>query len=444
MKPWKDFLQKQEKFLGKQTIEKWLSSLKIVKYDSCNLYLEAKDSFQVLWFEEHIRPLINEEFINNNGRSIKVHLSLENDKFNNNQILKKQKQKFVFQITEETIDPYKTFSSFFASDQNMMPYKLLNEITSDNQPNDLPTFNPIFIYGNSGNGKTHLLMAAAHAFKSQGKKTFYVRAETFTSQVVQSIRFGEIEKFRKEYRNIDVLIIDDIHILANKNATQEEFFHTFNALHTSSKQIILSANISTQQLKGIEQRLISRFEWGISLEVKKMDTSNLYKFIKNRASFMGLDLSEEQVNFFISSFNKKINKIQQAIEALTLHCHINSIKNVSLEQIKTILKDLILIEKTQPICCEQIVKAVFSYYGIKKEDILGKSHAREYSLPRQIAIYLLREKLHWPFKKIGQYFSRDHSTIISSVKLIEEALKSKEKRIYISIKEIIHSFDNSI
>lgn len=218
MQAWDQFLEVQEKELGKDTISRWLRPIMIEKFDACNLYLKAENSFQVLWFEEHIRPKLKDKFLNNNGRPIKVHLKQINNR------APKKKNFFrpnkALEIKQNFLDPLLTWDTFLPNSGNFVPSKLLLELSNSTE-NTQKDFNPIFIHGETGVGKTHLLTAYAHSLKKKGINVFFVRAESFTEHVVNAIRLGMMQEFRKAYRNIDVLIIDDIHIFSKKAATQE-------------------------------------------------------------------------------------------------------------------------------------------------------------------------------------------------------------------------------
>jgi chromosomal replication initiator protein len=259
MQAWDDFLNAEEHRLGKEVAAKWLRSLRVIRFDACNLYLEAKDPFQIRWFEEHVRPGIQTRLQNNNSHPIKVHLKAASTEPSEKKPPKKKWEPSLLKITSDPLDSFATFEHFAADGNNQIPYQLLYNLEQG-------SFNPIFLHGPTGSGKTHLLMAMAAKTK---QKVLFVNAETFTEHVVQAIRLGWMQEFRNAYRKVDLLIIDDIHLFAKRTATQEEFFHTFNALNLEKKQIVLSSALPPHLLQGIEERLISRFEWGITLCLEK-------------------------------------------------------------------------------------------------------------------------------------------------------------------------------
>jgi chromosomal replication initiator protein len=390
MEAWNRFLSEIEKELGVDAVRNWIP--KLVRFDAANVFLEAKDSFQASWFEEHVRPRLK-GLVNNNQRPIKVHLGVEKKG------TAKKEESRPFILAPDPMDGEMGLEHFVPAESNLVVYKLLKE---------LPPFNPIYIYGPKGSGKTHLLMGTGLELQKKGKRVFFVRAETFTEHVVQAIRLGQMREFRRIYRDIDVLIIDDIHIFSKKNATQEEFFHTFNTLHTMGRLILLSANVAPGQLTEVEPRLVSRFEWGIALGMGKSD---IRAILEKKAALWKMNLAPELLNFVVEKFRS--NPVM-ALKAI----HLRGITTIPVAE--RMLADLLEKEEEHALTFEKIVKAVTSHYGVTPEDLLGKSQMREVALPRQVAMYLCRERLKMPYQKIGELFGRDHSTVMSSVKGIEE------------------------
>ncbi|MGK5593823.1 MAG: chromosomal replication initiator protein DnaA [Parachlamydiaceae bacterium] len=435
MKAWEEFLKRLENDFGVETIRKWLRSLKIQRYDACNLYLEAKDTFQALWFEEHIRPKVVASFFNNNNKRIKVHLkigsALADKKKERTAKPKNMKEELTFTFHDP--DPLLTFDNFIVSEANILPYRLLNDSPD--------SFNPVYLYGKSGSGKTHLLMALANKLRSKGLKVNYVRAETFTEHVVSAIRAGEMALFRQAYRNLDAFIIDDVHLFAKKNATQEEFFHTFNTLHMAGKQIYLAANCAPSELNSIEPRLVSRFEWGIVLPLVLASEHELPLLLKKKAESLHYPLHPKVAHFLIDSFKSSPKSVIRALEALILRSHINEEKSLTFKPMtvplaKNYLSDLLLAESQSQLTPEKIIKLCAEHYGIRSEDILGKAQKKECAQPRQVAMYFCRHHLKYPFTKIGELFSRDHSTVMTSVKLIQKSLDARDSLVEPAISAI--------
>lgn len=428
MQAWEEFLLRQEQELGRETVKKWLRTLKILRFDACNLFLEAKDSFQALWFEEHIRSKVVTSLVNNNHKKIRVHLSIGNrpqpvkspSKVEGTQKIPLAAK---FQLNFDLPDPLCTFENYVVLESNQIPIRLLKENLTD--------FNPIYLYGGMGAGKTHLLKAVALDQESKGKKVIYARAETFTDHVVSAIRSGEMGLFRQTYRNTDILILDDVHILSRKGATQEELFHTFNTLHLMGKQILLGSNCSPVELKEIEPRLVSRFEWGIVLPLETAKDQDLLSLLKQKAKALDYPLPPKVAEYLMESFQSSPKSVIRALEALILRSHVQQdlhiqYRPMTIQLAKHYLSDLLLAEKQNTITPEKIIQFCSDHYGIRPEDILGKAQTRDCAQPRQIAMFLCREQLKIPFKKIGEIFGRDHSTVMSSVRLVQKSIENHE------------------
>lgn len=426
MLAWESFIESQEKIFGKATTDHWLRSIKVATFDSCNLYLIAKDTFHITWFEEHIRPKLK-DFKNNNHRPIKVHIKVEKDS-EENKIDKTEK----FTLQDNDLNPSFTFGQFVVADENKIPYTLLKEEAF----RDVPSFNPIFIYGAAGSGKTHLLSAFTHKLKEQGKKVFFVSAKTFTKHVVDAIRLGYMQDFRKTYRNVDALIVDDIDFLANKSATQEEFFHTFNTLHTEGKILLLSARSAPLYLKDIEPRLISRFEWGIELNLENLKKENVEELLEKASAHANLLLDQETKRFLFTQFSNDLNGLKKAIDAITLRSHISNESNLNLPIVKRLINDLIQIAENKKLSEIELIEIVSSYFQLSKDDLLGKAQGKAFSFPRQIAMFLLKDYLNLSYSQIGKIFLRDHSTVISSIKKINKELQEKKDIVIKSVLEI--------
>ena len=415
MLAWDSFLTQLEQQLGPQVVNQWVKSLRVIGFDAANLYLEAENTFQINWFEEHIRPRLNKNFVNNNLRPIAVHLQIASEKKDDTSSLAVRSN--AYEIKPDPLEAEFTFEHFFSSQHNLIPYELLKELDSPSLA--LGTFNPLFIYGPEQSGKTHLLMAAAHTLQHK-KKVFFVRAETFTEHVVQAIRLGTMQNFRQTYRDIDVLIVDDVHIFAKKNATQEEFFHTFNTLHTSGKQIILSAHSAPSLLTDIEPRLISRFEWGLSASLEPSPQKK--EILERKAQLWSLNLHPATFDFLLKEIPTQAIKALQALALRADHVHIDPVLA------RKYLKDFLSREEELLLKPEHIIQQIATHFGIKPEDLLSKSQTREFALPRQIAMYACREKLKMPYQAIGELFDRDHSTVMSSVKQVQKGILEEKKQ----------------
>ena len=437
MQAWEQFLLYLEENLGKKTVNKWLRTLNVVHFDACNLYLEAKDSIHILWFEEHVRAQAILRLCNNNHHPIKVHLTTPSDdqpkiKTRGKRLAPPQdkttKNEPRLSISSDPIDPLTTFNAFITSEENLYPLQFLSTFK-------LGAFNPLYLFGEKSSGKTHLLMALSHKLQDQGLNVHFAHTQTFTEHFIAAIRLSKMEPFRRAYREVDVLILDDVHMLAQRGATQEELFHTFNALHSLGKQIILASYLPPAKLKDIEPRLISRFEWGIVLGIKPLPKSQRKELLKQRGAERSFPLSDEVIDFLLESFSTTATLLI-ACDALALRAEDKNIGIVEVESAQVLLNDLIVKQKEKKISPDSIISCVAYYYDLQKRDLLGKAQTKECSLPRQVAMFFCRHELKMPFKQIGKLFSRDHSTVMSGIKQIQNKLENREKEMCTSVKEV--------
>jgi chromosomal replication initiator protein len=402
MRAWEEFLQGQVKDLGSEAIDKWAKPMKVVHFDAGNLYLEAQDSFQLSWFEEHLRSPIKSQFRNNNQRPIKVHVSLANAPSPKD----KKIWKPVLNLAPDGLDPGCSFESYFPGNTNQISFSLFKDALEKS------SYNPIYLHGPEGTGKSHLLMASAFYLTSLKKQCFYVKAGTLTSHIVAAMRTGAMQKLRDLYRQHDVLLVDDIHQLAHRSATQEELFHTFNTLHMAGKQIILAGSRLPSLLEGIEPRLTSRFEWGLVLPFQPLSPLERKEFLRQKIQQKQSPLSEATEAFLLQQL-PDVKLLQRALETL----HHRKDKNDQ-AWIAPLLEEM----KRKALTPGKIVQVTAEIFEIRADDILGRSQNQECSLPRQVAMYLCRSLLKMPFLKIAEIFSRDHSTVMTSVKNIEKKI----------------------
>ena len=438
MQAWEEFLKRLEKDLGLKTSNKWLRTLKVVDFDACNLYLEASNALHILWFEEHVRKEALATLRNNNNHPIKVHLTSSSG-----DALKKKQRKVLksshfqeiskpFSIISDPLDPRATFETFIQAKENEYPLKFLSKIASGQQ---LATFNPLYLCGGKSVGKSHLLMALCRSLREAGLKVHFAHTQTFTEHYISAIRLSKMEHFRSSYREVDVLILDDIHVLARRSATQEELFHTFNALHSFGKQIVLSSHISPSGLTEIEPRLISRFEWGLTLEIKSLKHEHRETLIKRRSTEANFPLSEDVAPFLVQTF-PSTQSLLIAFDALLMRAEDKKISSVDVAQTQILLQDLIAAIASKEMTPKHIISYVAEHFDVEKSDLLGKAQTKEFSLPRQVAMYFCRYELKMPFKQIGRVFSRDHSTVMSSIRYIQKRLDIQDKEMCTSISEV--------
>ncbi|RZS91229.1 chromosomal replication initiator protein DnaA [Motilibacter rhizosphaerae] len=298
-------------------------------------------------------------------------------------------------------------------------------------------YNPLFVYGGSGLGKTHLLHAIGHYAQSlyPGVRVRYVSSEEFTNDFINSIRDGRSETFRKRYRDIDVLLVDDIQFLENKEGTQEEFFHTFNTLHNQNKQIVLSSDRPPQQLVTLEDRLRNRFQWGLTTDVQPPDLETRIAILRKKAAQDGLDAPPEVLEYIASRISTNIRELEGALIRVTAFASLNR-QGVDLGLAEIVLKDLIPDDTGPEITASTIMGQTASYFGISIDDLCGSSRSRGLVQARQIAMYLCRELTDLSLPKIGQQFGgRDHTTVMHADRKIRTQLPEK-RALYNQVTEL--------
>ncbi|MHB2023251.1 MAG: chromosomal replication initiator protein DnaA [Mycobacteriales bacterium] len=298
-------------------------------------------------------------------------------------------------------------------------------------------YNPLFIYGDSGLGKTHLLHAIGH-YTTQiypGARVRYVSSEEFTNDFINSIRDGRADGFRRRYRDVDVLLVDDIQFLENKEQTQEEFFHTFNTLHNATKQIVISSDRPPKQLVTLEDRLRNRFEWGLITDIQPPELETRIAILRKKAAQEGLSAPPEVLEFIASKIQSNIRELEGALIRVTAFASLNR-QPVALGLAEVVLKDLIPDRVGPEITAATIMGATAQYFGISLEDLCGSSRSRVLVSARQIAMYLCRELTDLSLPKIGQTFGgRDHTTVIHADRKIRK-LMAERRAVYNQVTEL--------
>jgi chromosomal replication initiator protein len=283
------------------------------------------------------------------------------------------------------------------------------------------TYNPLFIYGGVGLGKTHLLHAIGHEILRRWPRTRvrYVSSEVYMNDFVEAIRREEMQEFRDRYRNqVDVLLIDDIQFFANKDGTQQEFFHTFNALYGANKQIVFSSDRFPEEIPKLEERLRSRFQWGLIADIKAPQIETRVAILEKKAEFQGLSLPQDVALYIAGRIRSNVRQLEGALIRLAAFARLNSVP-VTLPMAKEVLKDF-LPDAERAISAEDIIKLVSAHYNVKVTDIKGERRHKAVSQPRQVAMYLTRRYTNLSFPEIGKHFGgRDHSTVMSAVRKVE-------------------------
>lgn len=318
-----------------------------------------------------------------------------------------------------------TFSTFIVGSNNELAAAASQAVAKS--PGK--SYNPLFLYGGVGLGKTHLMQAVGNEFLKSGvgpKRVLYVTTEKFTNEFIQAVRDNRGEKFKNTYRNVDILLIDDIQFLAGKEQTQEEFFHTFNALHQSNKQIVLSSDRLPKDIPAIEERLVSRFEWGMIADVQPPDFETRLAILRFKAKERGYEVDPDVLEYIAKTVETNIRELEGSLNRLMVFCQLNNTKP-SLDKVKDALANIIFTPKKKAVSAKKIMEIVADFYNVLVEDLTKQSRKKEYVVPRQVAMYIIRKELETSLPMIGEIFGgRDHTTVIHAVEKIQRVTKEKE------------------
>ncbi len=330
-----------------------------------------------------------------------------------------------------TLNPKYTMESFVRGKSNDFAYATAKAVVS----NPGFVYNPLFIYGLSGLGKTHLMQAIAHEILNNdpSKKVLYITSEKFMNEMIAMIENGtnqEKEKFRLKYRSIDVLLIDDIQFIAGKKATMEEIFHTFNDLKEANKQIVLSSDKPPKELKNLEERLVTRFEGGMTADIQKPDFETRVAILNHKMKGESISLPRYVLEFIANNISENIRELEGALLRVIAYFQFKAIDpmNADKDEVMQIARDALKLEERKDlvITIDQIMSEVTSYYDLEKNDLTSKSRQSSITLPRQIAMYLARNLTNLSLVSIGQSFDRDHTTVMHAIDKIESKLKNDD------------------
>jgi chromosomal replication initiator protein len=323
------------------------------------------------------------------------------------------------------LNPRYTFSSFVIGKGNELARAAASAVAA----NPGTTYNPLFIYGGAGLGKTHLLQAIGHeiAINQSKKKILYLTCEKFTNDFVHSVASGKAHSFKDIYRSVDILLVDDIQFLAGKDGTQEEFFHTFNALHQNNKQIVLSSDRPPKSIPALENRLLTRFEWGMIADISQPDLETRLAILQTKIAAKNYALDRAILNYLATNISSNIRELEGALNRIIAYHQLNNVQP-NLESVKKILVGLTTNLQKKSLTPKDILLSVASFYDVKVEDILGKCREKKMVGPRQIIMFLLREEIKCSYPTIGQELGgRDHTTAMHAVDKIKNDYDNDEK-----------------
>jgi len=388
-------------------------------HDKITLSLEnilSKNNLQVIYRVINKGNLANVGINNNNLSGAKT-TAVDNYNHNNTNIFKAQ--------NHLGLNPHYNFKSFVVGPGNELAQAAAKAAAE--KPGEI--YNPLFIYGGVGLGKTHLVQAVGHYIleKNPKKKILYLNSEKFTNDFVSAIKTGQTDKFKEIYRNVDVLLIDDIQFMSGKEQTQEEFFHTFNALHQNNKQIIISSDRPPKAIQYIESRLTSRFEWGMIADISAPDLETRMAILQLKLQEKKYSLLPEVIHYLAENIQENIRELEGALNRIMAFHQLNN-SVPSLDSVKALLSGISANPKKAGLTSKKIIRVVSEFYDISLESLLGSSRKKELVRPRQVAMFLLRHEIKASFPNIGQDLGgRDHTTAMHACGKIAELMDSDEK-----------------
>jgi chromosomal replication initiator protein len=442
---WKECLSLIKENVPFITYNTWFLPIKPFELENSTLKIYVPNNFFIEWIEEHYNTLINKTVSHVLGGEGRLAYVIYEEK----EIAEEQKKETpnkngslsavqIFKRDYETyLNPRYTFENFIKGEGNQLARAAAMAI--GDSPGQT-SFNPLFIYGGVGLGKTHLIHAIGNKIleKDPSKRVIYISSDAFTVEFVEAIQSNTLNEFSGFYKNMDALIIDDIQFLVGKEKTQDLFFQIFNTLHQSGKQVILSSDKPPKDLKGLNERLISRFSWGLSADIQPPDFETRVAILKNKSEVYGINLSREIVEYIAQNISSNIRELEGCLIKLLANSSLNS-KEIDFELVKKTVRE-VSTNKQVNISVELITKIVCEFFGVEENKLREKNRKKEVVLARQIAMYLSKQMTKLSLKTIGLHFGgRDHSTVIHSQTTIEQlALKDPQ------IKEAIDTLKNKI
>jgi len=438
---WSKACKQIQDILNRDTYERWIAVIEPVSIDNNNLILNVDNDFLKEWISDNYKDFIMNALIASGAPSdIQISFFVKtNDSFVDtpsenrvNDITKVKKPVFKHKIP--TLNKNFTFDNFVTGPSNSFAHATaLGVCQSPGR-----AYNPLFIYGQTGLGKTHLMQAIGHkVLETPGMSVRYVTTETLLNEYVDALKDGSIVKFRNKYRRTDVLLIDDIQFLGKRERLQEEFFHTFNTLYDSHKQIIMTSDRPTRDMQGIvEPRLVSRFEWGLVTEIESPDFETRLAILRYKQSLINISIPDYLLTFIAENIKSNVRALEGALNRAISFIKINTQLNLTIDNLRILLKDQLNNEIQKDLSFNEIQKMVAEFYDIKFSDMSSKVRTRSLAAPRQVAMFLCRKLTRASLPEIAKAFEKTHATILHGCKTIQDRTQV-EPDLLNAIREIV-------
>lgn len=453
---WNIILDSFSKKYSEEVMNLWFNRLELVYLDDRSAFLVIDDAGFIDLLNKRYAGQIEQVFNDTLGFDVNVKIfdkntfSLDKEKNNITSDMKEaepeqepvKEDEFYFDPPKQpevidNPDSAYTFDNFIVGSSNKFAYAASVAVAKHPYANEN---NPLFIYGASGLGKTHLMKAIANAVKAErpNYRIIFVSGENFTNEFLDSLTKKTTSKFKERYRNADMLFVDDIQFIAGRASTEEEFFNTFNALHDAHKQIVLTSDRLPQELQGLEKRLVSRFEGGLLADIQPPDTELRIAIFKSKAMAMKVDISNEVLTYIAENTKSNVRQIEGVIKRLGAYSFINGVP-ITVDIAKNLLTGIISGSEPPAAVAEKVIKRVSEYYGIPADDIKSKRRTKEIAQARHVSIYIINRVTTMTLDNIGKIFGRDHSTVLSSINVISLQIK-KDSGFEHEINNIIKEF----
>jgi chromosomal replication initiator protein len=410
----------------------WFEPMRCLETSEDSVTLGVQNDFAAIWIHDNYLDLISQRLRLAAGRLVQVNLR-KNDQANGAvsrlAAPAKPAAKRTVRYDERsaaagTLNPRNTFENFVVGPNNQLSHAAALAVSQA----PAQAYNPLFIHGSTGLGKTHLMHAIGHSIlqRNPEAKIAYLSTEKFTNEYIHAIQENALTKFRQRYRNVDVLLVDDVQFLAGKERIQEEFFHTFNDLFESQKQIVISSDRPVTEIATLEARLVSRFQWGLSADISSPDFETRVAILKIKAATLKIDLPMPVIEFMAQHISKNIRRLEGALIKISSYAALTG-KPLDLAIAESLLKDVLMEEAQNRLSIEGIQKRVADHFQIRHSDMTSKRRPNAIAFPRQIAMYLSRQLTRHSLQEIGEAFGgRDHGTVIHAVKTVENMMEQDD------------------
>jgi chromosomal replication initiator protein len=431
---WGAAQQTLRSLLSQDIFELWFLPIKAISLQADLLLLEVSNDFCEIWLRENYAELMRDALVQASGRELQIKFHCSNHELQGSSAHPRSSAKERSRggnsghsaaressaVADNSFNPRNTFENFVVGDNNTFAHAAAMAVAQ--APGK--TYNPLFLYGGVGLGKTHLLHAIGLSVsdRKRNARVTYVSAERFTNEFIDGIQNGQLVRFRKRYRQSEVLLIDDIQFLAGKERIQEEFFHTFNALHDEHHQIVLTCDRPANEIQGLEQRLVSRFEWGLVTDVQPPDVETRIAILGKKERLLGTHLPAEILQFIAERVRSNIRRLEGAYTRVSSYSALTK-KPLTTAVVEELLRDILHEENRTSINIEVIQKVVADHYDIRVSDLTGKRRPGNIAFPRQIAMYLSRQMTDSSLNTIGEAFGgRDHGTVLHAVRQVVDRM----------------------